>query len=176
VGLGLAAGCGFFDLRSPVPPEEIVVIPSLPWNTADNVLYNMEQAIRYKQDGLAQYEESLSELDFQELGTGLVYLSRESDIAAHRRFVNDIPDSFYFAFGEELTRTETDTTVFYDDIPYELLYIGPAGDTVGTARGVAELLVKEVRAARWAVATWVDQRADTSKTLGFLHGERAAGP
>ena len=39
--LALASGCGFFDLRDPIEPQNPVVVPSKPWNSADNVRFDL---------------------------------------------------------------------------------------------------------------------------------------
>ena len=159
--------------RTPIEPED--------------VLFNFEEAVKHKVDGLSQYAEALHDdfhlvldiIDVQELGIeGVDSLSKQRDQDVQRIWSEELPDSFYFAFGDQQPSTETDTTAFYLDIPYELQFIVQQNDSVrATLAGKAELtMLKDPQTTLWSLRRWVDKREEPNTSFGRWHGERAPQP
>jgi hypothetical protein len=189
-------GCGLFSIRDPVAPVDPG--PEIPRRTPtepEDVLFNFEEAVKHKVDGLSQYAEALHDdfhlvldiIDVQELGIeGVDSLSKQRDLDAQRIWSQDtcaVPadcdaDSFYFAFDNQQPSTETDTTAFYLDIPYELQFIVQQNNSVSaTLAGKAELtMVKDEQTTLWSLRRWVDKREEPNTSFGRWHGERAPQP
>ena len=188
MGLVGQTGCGMFDLRNPVePPNPGPGIPSLPWTSPENVLFNFAEAVKANRDGLVQYGDALAEpfelrldaIDVLEMGAGgREFLCKAADTDAQRTRAGELEalmtgtDSLSFVFGN-IEPERTDTTAFYLDIPYELQLIRPEGDSL-IVQGKAELFMLENRQTlEWEITRWIDKREDPATSFGRWHGERA---
>lgn len=179
----LATGCGFFDIRSPAAPVPGVRVPRAQPVDPDSVLFNFEQAVIFKLDGLAQYDEALAEtfalildpVDVSELGLAADSLTKAQDVFAQRVFSQETADSLFFFFGD-VPPQNTGGQALYEAIPYELQFLRQEADSVvlvGTVKGTADITVTEGEQI-WAMTRWVDERDPGGlESWGRVHGSRA---
>ena len=187
VAVMVLAGCGLFEIRQPVaPPGEGTGPPHRIPDAPDDVLFNFSEAVKFKLDGLSQYEEALAEdfqlildtIDAQDLGTGVDSLDRTTDVSAQRIRSSESPaDSFHFAFGSEPVVDEGDIARYFD-IQYTLQIIDQQADSlISTVEGLAVLTLRQdLQTTLWSLTRWEDKRVGESVSFGKWHGEKAVGP
>lgn len=187
VAVLVVAGCGLFDIREPVePPVEGSGPPHRNPVEPGDVLFNFSEAVKFKLDGLSQYEEALAAdfqlildgIDAQDLGAGIDSLDRETDVSSQRiRASESEADSFHFAFGNEPVVDEGDIARYFD-IQYTLTVIDQQTDsTTSTVTGRAVLTLRQdLQTTLWSLTRWEDKRIGDAVSLGKWHGEKAVGP
>jgi hypothetical protein len=181
----LLSACGMFQIRDAVAPLAGGGIPEKAPISPDSVLFNFSSAVSHKLDGLALYERNLTDdfvlvldqVDYLELGSVAPELNKTQDVDAHRRVVTATTDSIFFEFTSAPEPERSDTTAFYQDIPYEMNFLRLEEDAwveIDSLRvqGTIKLTLVTGEDATWSIRSWIDQRVEGSTSFGRLHAEQ----
>ncbi len=184
LGAVVASGCGYFRPADPEPPSGDTLIPN--YETPEDVLETLAQAISYKASGVTAYIGGFADTLSDDRGyhgffdpttlqwanqTGVTIPAdwnriREEEFFSGFVTLSEVPANSVFSMewdpdptqGED--ETGTDRQVLHRQ--YQAFATLTSGDEIPIAKGFATLEFIRMSATRWVIVRWQDREDPTA--------------